>query len=507
MASITWLADVLRAAGVQVVEEGNWKARGVSGSFNPIGVLWHHTAAKSSPTNPAPALGICINGRSDLQGPLCHALVDYNGVFHVISANRANHAGAARASGPIPAGDGNTMLIGWEIDYDGVNQHMTQAQYDASVKATVAVLKQLNRDASYVRGHRETSTTGKIDPSFIDLDALRAEIAALLAGGGGAGGQAYKYQDQQHVTAIGTGGTLVNLMWSPGTDKVIQDWGSSNLAGKPFGFVHNGQQHVFARGKDNTMRHWWQAGTGAPVLDTWGTEGRVLSNATGFPYPNQQHLFYRNPDGNLEHKFWDQGTDQITTGVWANGPFVGNPHAFTHKDQQHIFGRGPNGELKHWSWAPGGNPTFDNWGVASGVTSDITGFSTGAQAHIFFRNADGQLQHRFLDGTTVLGDIWTGGPFVGNPYAFAHKDQQHVVARKENGDLVHFYWSPTIDPPESDNWGALGVVTDDPVGLSTSDAHHVFYRIANGSLEHRFFVDASAQQLTDNWGGSLAASS
>ncbi|MEU9506453.1 N-acetylmuramoyl-L-alanine amidase [Micromonospora sp. NPDC048170] len=184
---IPWLADVLRAAGVAVVEEGNWRARGVSGAFDPIGVLWHHTAATSSPSRPAPALGVCINGRSDLPGPLCHALVDYHGVFHLISANRANHAGNSRGSGPIPAGSGNTMLIGWEIDYNGVNQSMTGAQYAASVTATAAVLRRLGRDASYARGHRETSTTGKIDPSFIDLDAMRRDVAAAMAGDSGAG--------------------------------------------------------------------------------------------------------------------------------------------------------------------------------------------------------------------------------------------------------------------------------------------------------------------------------
>lgn len=183
MATIPWLADVLRAGGVQVVEEGNWRNRMVSGSFNPIGVLWHHTAASTtSPSNPHPALNVVINGRPDLQGPLAQALVDYHGVFHVISAGRCNHAGAARASGPIPAGDGNTMLIGWEIDYNGVSQQMSPAQYSASVKATVAVLRQLGRNASYARGHKETSTTGKIDPAFINLDSMRADVAAGLNG-------------------------------------------------------------------------------------------------------------------------------------------------------------------------------------------------------------------------------------------------------------------------------------------------------------------------------------
>jgi hypothetical protein len=184
---ISWLADVLRGAGVQVVEEGDWMGRSTGSSFDPIGVLWHHTAAPSSASRPHPSLDICINGRSDLPGPLCQALVDHAGRFHVISANRANHAGRSRGSGPIPAGDGNTLLVGWEIDYagdggGGVRQEMTAAQYDASVAATAAVLRRLGRDASYTRGHLETSTTGKIDPSFVSMDTVRSDVAAALGG-------------------------------------------------------------------------------------------------------------------------------------------------------------------------------------------------------------------------------------------------------------------------------------------------------------------------------------
>ncbi|WP_203718306.1 peptidoglycan recognition protein family protein, partial [Asanoa siamensis] len=184
MATIPWLADVLRSAGVRVVEQGDWRNRMVSGSFNPIGVLWHHTAFNSGASNPHPALNTVINGRPDLRGPLCHALVDYNGVFHLISAGRANHAGVSRGSGPIPAGDGNTMLIGWEIDYNGVSQRMTAAQYSASVAATAAVLRRLGRNSSFARGHLETSTTGKIDPAFIDLNVMRADVARKMVSQG-----------------------------------------------------------------------------------------------------------------------------------------------------------------------------------------------------------------------------------------------------------------------------------------------------------------------------------
>ncbi len=226
---ISWLADVLRGAGVDVVEEGAWTSRSTGSSFAPIGVLWHHTAAPSSAANPAPALNVCINGRPDLTGPLCHALVDYNGVFHVICGNRANHAGASGGSGPVPAGDGNTLMIGWEIDYAGDGgagqvQEMTQAQYDASVAATAAVLTRLRRDASYARGHRETSTSGKIDPSFIDLDAMRADVAAAMGDPPqpptGTAFRVYESNVNVRPTPATTGAPVGNL-GAPGTVYVV----------------------------------------------------------------------------------------------------------------------------------------------------------------------------------------------------------------------------------------------------------------------------------------------
>lgn len=218
MVTIPWLIDVLQAEGVSVVQEGDWRNRYRPGSFDPIGVLWHHTAGSTtSASNPYPSLNVCINGRSDLAGPLCHALVDYFGVFHLISAGRANHAGAARASGPIPAGDGNTMLVGWEIDYNGVSQTMSAAQYDASLKATAAVLRHLGRDSSYARGHRETSTSGKIDPYGVNLDTMRSQVATIL---GGTPPPSYQ-------------ATVDNS--TPGRFTASANWGTSSYSGQRFG--------------------------------------------------------------------------------------------------------------------------------------------------------------------------------------------------------------------------------------------------------------------------------
>ncbi|MER7009883.1 N-acetylmuramoyl-L-alanine amidase [Saccharopolyspora sp. NPDC000359] len=176
---LVWLADVLRAAGLRVVETPGWRTRTARGAQpRPVGVLQHHTATPASYSRPAPTVDLCIRGRPDLAGPLCHAVIGYDGTVHLVAAGRANHAGRAKASGPNPGGDGNTLYVGFEWDYQGVNQGPSPEQYDAAVRATRAVLDHLGRPPDAARGHRETSVTGKIDPGHVDLDQFRRDVAA-----------------------------------------------------------------------------------------------------------------------------------------------------------------------------------------------------------------------------------------------------------------------------------------------------------------------------------------
>lgn len=213
---LTWLADDLRAAGVQVVEESGWLTRVANPnlSFDPIGVLWHHTAAVTSASNPKAGLAVVRDGRSDLTGPLAQAFVDYNGVFHVISANLCHHAGRSGGSGPIPVGDGNQMLVGWESGFGGTSSTppITAAQYNASIKATAVVLRRLGHGADYVRGHKETSMTGKIDPYGLEMDQVRADVAAALGG---------QPPQPPAGTAFQTWASRVNVRSAPNTSSAV----------------------------------------------------------------------------------------------------------------------------------------------------------------------------------------------------------------------------------------------------------------------------------------------
>lgn len=177
MTYLTDLADVLRKAGLEVVELPGWKTRGrpaSSGGFDPVGNLWHHTGGASNTRDYAEWMA--YTGRSDLPAPLCQVAVDRAGVCYVSAAGRANHAGSAKASGPVPAGDGNALYIGWECMNTG-SEGWSSAQYDAMVTAAAATSRHYGWTPAANRAHKETSVTGKWDPGLLDMDKFRRDIA------------------------------------------------------------------------------------------------------------------------------------------------------------------------------------------------------------------------------------------------------------------------------------------------------------------------------------------
>lgn len=181
---LTDLADVLRDAGLKVVEVPGWRTRGrphSTGRFDPIGNLWHHTGAKD--TNPlsiaddrAYADWLAEIGRSDLPAPLCQVSIGRDGTCYVCAAGRGNHAGDARPTGPMPGGDGNELYLGWECQNDGT-EGWSPAQYAAMVTAGAATSAHYGWAAAANRAHRETSLTGKWDPGRLDMDRFRTDIA------------------------------------------------------------------------------------------------------------------------------------------------------------------------------------------------------------------------------------------------------------------------------------------------------------------------------------------
>ncbi|WP_232850564.1 peptidoglycan recognition protein family protein [Nocardia acididurans] len=171
-----WLADVLRDAGLRVLEHDGWRDRG-HGDFADIrGVLCHHTAGGGRND-----WRIVQNGRPDLPGPLAQLVLEKDGTYRVIAAGVCWHAG--RGSWPgWPTNNANYHTIGIEAVSRGDGSDWTPAQLDAYKRGCAAILRRIGRTASDCVAHREYSHEGKIDPAGIDMDEFRAEVQALIDG-------------------------------------------------------------------------------------------------------------------------------------------------------------------------------------------------------------------------------------------------------------------------------------------------------------------------------------
>ena len=180
--SLTWLADVLLAAGLKVAEQPGWKNRG-RGDVGPIkGVICHHTAGPK--TGNMPSLGTVINGRPDLAGPLSQLCLGRDGTYYVVAAGRCNHAGAGNWQGFT---NGNANFIGIEAENTGFKTGANadfpwpDVQMDAYRRGVAAILKKIRANAIMAAGHKEYAPTRKDDPSF-DMDDFRRQVTAIMAG-------------------------------------------------------------------------------------------------------------------------------------------------------------------------------------------------------------------------------------------------------------------------------------------------------------------------------------
>lgn len=176
---MTWLADAVRAAGLPVVEIGGWKTRGHA----PFGEVWgvggHHTAGPA--VGDFPSLGILINGRTDLAGPLCQLGLSRSGVVYVIAAGVGWHMGQGSYPG-IPSNRGNYHLIGIEPESSG-NGDWTGAQLAAYPRLIAAVLRHLGLPEWRFIGHKEWRTSNP-DPAGWpgDMNGMRERVGEILRG-------------------------------------------------------------------------------------------------------------------------------------------------------------------------------------------------------------------------------------------------------------------------------------------------------------------------------------
>lgn len=172
----TWLADVLKDAGLPFIEMGGWRSRG-GGLSSPQGVVIHDTVTGPNWADSRVADMLAYGERGTPDPPLANLGIDRSGRLWVVAAGRANHNGYGRW--------GNDS-IGIEVfcrgGWAGREEPQNAAQQEAGQRASAAILRHLGRSADRCQGHRETDPGRKIDPYAVSMNHYRAEVARLLEG-------------------------------------------------------------------------------------------------------------------------------------------------------------------------------------------------------------------------------------------------------------------------------------------------------------------------------------
>ena len=168
---LTWLADDLEAAGLQVVRYEGWTTRArSSGGYGgqPLCVMWHHTASQTSPANDS--YYMC---HSSSDRPICNLLVARDGVVWVLAAGATNTNGKGKAHnfsrGSVPTDQMNQWAVGMELANNGVGEPYVQQQIDAAFTASNTINRRCGNQPSDVCTHQHYAPDRKIDPATCNV--------------------------------------------------------------------------------------------------------------------------------------------------------------------------------------------------------------------------------------------------------------------------------------------------------------------------------------------------
>lgn len=183
----TDLLQALKDWGLNVIEVNGWQTRG-SSSFNPKGSVNHHTAGSRNGT--CPSLGILVNGRADLPGPLCNVAQSRLTAYHpeaklddvyLVAAGRANHAGRGGWNGLV----GNSSVFGLEIEHVGYldKEPFDDRRLETAYRVHRAFAEVGGFSADNVCQHFEWAPRRKIDFAGANGAHFRRGVAAVTESG------------------------------------------------------------------------------------------------------------------------------------------------------------------------------------------------------------------------------------------------------------------------------------------------------------------------------------
>lgn len=172
----TWLASVLRGAGLTVNEVDGWKTRGAD-TFGPVrGITCHHTAGSRNSSD-AGEIRTLLNGSTSAPPPIAQLYLSRTGEWWVVAAGACNH-NRVGWGGPN-SGYGNDALLGIEAQHSGAGEPWTPLQYNSYVRGVAALVRHdaagWNVSVDRVAGHKEHQPGAKSDPTF-NMDTFRATV-------------------------------------------------------------------------------------------------------------------------------------------------------------------------------------------------------------------------------------------------------------------------------------------------------------------------------------------
>ena len=173
---ITWAADVLRAAGLNVVEEPGWKTRGLSTSqrFEPDSIVWHHDASAIGDSPGVPAYMIANMESHGAQIWVCAGCNGrhVSGTWHMVASGRMAHAGKV-----LPGKPDNYTSIGIETDQT-TGETWEPGLLPSLRKGTAALLRHMKKLATDLHFHKTICDPPgrKVDPAGLVLIDERARV-------------------------------------------------------------------------------------------------------------------------------------------------------------------------------------------------------------------------------------------------------------------------------------------------------------------------------------------
>lgn len=187
---VTWLPEVLEAAGLDVATYPGWRDRGSAawGMDNPNpayrwplqGVVAHATAGSRQSTDAGEMAVLWRHGSTSAPAPISQLYLSRSGTWWVGASGRCNHV-LVGDRGPL-RGYGNYQLLGVEAANDNRGEPWGADMLACYQLGIAAICEHMGWDTDRVAAHWEHQA-GKTDPAGIDMNRFRRVVAELLEEG------------------------------------------------------------------------------------------------------------------------------------------------------------------------------------------------------------------------------------------------------------------------------------------------------------------------------------